>query len=357
MRHPSKWLVTCLATVITLSAFPGGHLLADEPDSKAVQSAIAAAKGALLNAQQADGSWSDKTSGTTYQIGSTSLTLLALMQSGMTRDDPEIERGVNWLRQQEPNQTKEISLMIQALVAAGDIRHDLPQVTRLAGQLEDWQVRDGPNAGSWTYSNRVRPVGLADRCNSYFAIVGLNDATNIGVPVSTATWRKARAHWLSMQNDDGSWWYKGAKQAAGGTGSMTSAGIAALIITHDRVQKAGDEANAGKQAEPDTVSIEQPLEDAFHWMGTHFAVNFNPGDGRWVLFYLDTLAQVGRLSGRKLLTGRDGAKHDWYDAGSTYLIQTQNQFTGTWKDFDARAGIGTSFALHFLSMDLKLPAK
>ena len=240
--------------------------------------------------------------------------------------------------------------MIQALVAAGDIRRDLPRVTTLASQLEETQLREGLNAGSWTYSRKVRPVGGADHANAYFAILGLRDADRIGVPVSVETWRRARTHWLASQNVDGSWSYKHGNDSKTGTGSMTSAGIEALMIAHERVGAAEAAFNDRKPKDGSAPSIDKPIEDGCRWLANHFSVEHNPGDGRWSLYYLDSLGRAGRITKRQVLVDSRGRKHDWYGQGSNYLIQVQGRFTGNWQDsINTDPIVGTSFALTFLS--------
>ena len=232
------WRSICLAGALAAAVHQNGDLRAGEPAAEALQSAVKSAKSALIKAQEADGSWRPRVGDDTYTIGTTSLALLALLNSEMNADDPAIQRSLTWLRQQDPILTKEIALMIQALAAAKAGDRDVPKVTALVRGLEETQVREGPNTGSWPYSKRVRPVGTADHCNCYFAIMGLYAAHEIGVSVDIETWRRARDHWLSSQNSDGSWAYKEGNHSADGTGSMTAAGVTALVVTQSMVQSA-----------------------------------------------------------------------------------------------------------------------
>ncbi|HEY2249893.1 MAG TPA: DUF4159 domain-containing protein, partial [Planctomycetaceae bacterium] len=79
----------------------------------------------------------------------------------------------------------------------------------------------------------------------------------------------------------------------------------------------------------------------------------NPGDGRWLLYYLYGLERAGRFSGRRFFVGRRGDKHDWYREGAEYLVATQNKFSGTWQQGNGdNAVVNTSFVLMFLSKGL-----
>jgi beta-lactamase regulating signal transducer with metallopeptidase domain len=327
---------------------PAGGLSA-----KQVIDAINKAKRALLSAQQPDGSWKTGGAYDQYPTGVSSLALLALLSSGMTAADPEIQRGLNWLRLQDPTMTYEISLMIQALAAARDGQRDVGKVASLVRDLEEMQKRQGPNTGSWSYSKQLRALGGADRSNGQFAVLGLREAQEMGVPVDLETWRRARDHWLSSQNGDGGWSYSGAGTPRGSTASMTAAGIATLVMTQvilraeEKVLNADGTPACGIDAPPDRA-----LENACQWLGNHFAVTHNSGDQRWLLYYLYGLERAGRLSGRRSFVNDRGQKHDWYREAADYLISSQNPTTGTWQEGNQDAIVGTSFVLMFLSKGL-----
>src|SRR5713226_9718224 len=119
MRRHILRLAVCLVCVGLLLVPRGAGLHADV-SAKQVLDSIDKAKRVLLKSQQPDGSWRLGGGGEQFAVGVTSLTLLALLNTGMTVSDPEIQRGLGWLRRQDPNMTYEISLMIQALAAAKD---------------------------------------------------------------------------------------------------------------------------------------------------------------------------------------------------------------------------------------------
>ena len=190
---------------------------------------------------------------------------------------------------------------------------------------------------------------LADHCNCYFAIMGLYAAHEIGVSVDIETWRRARDHWLSSQNSDGSWAYKEGNHSADGTGSMTAAGVTALVVTQSMVQSAEKDLKIdASRKNLDDQPIDKPVDDACRWLGNHFSVENNPRNGRWYLYYLHVLAEAGRFSQRQFLVDSRGQQHDWYGEAADYLVGKQNQFTGTWQD-DSSAVIGTSFVLRVLN--------
>jgi hypothetical protein len=353
MHRSVRRLILCLACAGTLLLPGRGALFAAELTARQVIDSIDKAKRALLKAQQPDGSW--KTGGTydQYPIGVSSLVLLALLNTGMTVSDPEIKRGLDWLRRQEPTMTYEISLMIQALAAAKDGQRDVGKVASLVRDLEETQIRQGPNAGSWSYSKNLRALGGGDRSNGQFAVLGLREAQEMGVPASLETWRRARNHWISSQNGDGGWAYSGLGNPHGSTASMTVAGIATLVITEAMLRAEEKEMNDdGTPVCCDDAKPDLALENAYKWLGKNFAVTHNSGDQRWLLYYLYGLERAGRFSGRRFFVNPLGQKHDWYREGADYLVSTQNPFTGTWQEGMQDSIVGTSFVLMFLSKGL-----
>jgi hypothetical protein len=210
--------------------------VADEPTLRELRETIAKGQQSLLAAQQPDGAW-DAEKGQ-WRVGISSLALLALLKSGAAPDSPEVKRGLDWLRTQQPQKTYENSLMIQALAAANEGNSD---VKKLAALLEEGQTQRGPSSGSWSYTNV--PDGGGDNSNAQFAILGLHEAGQMGVSIGNETLRKARAHWIDSQNADGSWGYISGGGGANGTGSMTVAGIASLHLLSALSRSAQPELN------------------------------------------------------------------------------------------------------------------
>lgn len=325
--------------------------------AKSVIDAIEKGKRVLIRSQRPDGSFPGAENNS-FPVGVTSLSLLALLNTGMTAADPEISRGLDWLRKQDPGMTYEVSLMIMALAAAKDgNRKDHVRILNLVKKLEDGQIRTGENAGSWSYgAGQGGGLNLGgDRSNGQYAVLALREAQEVGVPVSIETWRRARNHWKISQNADGSWGYTG-QAGGGGSGSMTVAGIATMVITEGMV-RAGE-----KETNPDGSPIccanrepDDAVEKGARWLGNHFAVGHNPGGNHWLLYYLYGLERAGRLSGRRFFTNAQGDKHDWYREGAEFLVKQQLALSGGWKGIGSMendAVVGTSFALLFLSKGL-----
>src|SRR5262245_45657790 len=102
-----RWLWAALAAVLGLAS--GARLPAAEITGRVALEAVDKAKHYLLKMQRSDGSWHLESGQDQFPIGVTSVSLLALLNTGMTAEDKEIQRGLHWLRRQTPNMTYEIS--------------------------------------------------------------------------------------------------------------------------------------------------------------------------------------------------------------------------------------------------------
>ena len=150
-RRPAIVLLCTLALLLPR----GRELAAADLSAKEVLDAIDKAKQTFLKAAaRPNGAWKAEGGYANYEVGVTSLALMALINTGMSVTDPEIQRGLNWLRTTKPpSGTYEISLMIQALAAARD------------GQGRDLGIVDHP---------RPRPRRHADSAGTQYGIVGIH---------------------------------------------------------------------------------------------------------------------------------------------------------------------------------------
>ncbi|MDP7276400.1 MAG: DUF4159 domain-containing protein [Planctomycetaceae bacterium] len=323
---------------------------AAELTAETVVRSIERARKFLGGVQQADGSWTSRTRASN-PVGTTSLALLALLNSGMTAEDEPVRKALNFLRQLDalPNETYEVSLMISALATAKDGRRDRGRIQTLADKLQKGQVAVGNGAGLWDYSVGNGPGNGGDRSNGQFAILGLRDAVHAGIAVDRRTWERTRRHWERFQNGDGGWSYTGGGGQLGSTGSMTVAGIATLQITSGMLRDSRDLNPDGTPNCCAPADEDGRLERALTWLGRRFAVGHNPGSQSWLLYYLYGMERAGRLSGRRFF-----GNHDWYREGALFLVNGQNQRNGSWRagGIENDPVIATSFALLFLSKGL-----
>jgi hypothetical protein len=180
-----------------------------------------------------------------------------------------------------------------------------------------------------------------DNSNSQYAILALFAASRANVQIPKSTWQDAEKWFESKQNGDGGWGYMnvdvpgvGIVTTDASSGSMTTAGLTALIVTKFYLGK-------DWKTEPSVVK-------GLEWLGKNFAINQNPGGPLlWHYYYLYGLERVGTVSGLAEFGG-----HRWYKEGAEYLIRLQ-EADGSWKSAASQQGLtdhvtDTCFAILFL---------
>ena len=180
------------------------HSRAEDLSAARVKVAIDLAKRFLEGSQRRDGAW-EWGAGEEHEVGLTSLALLSMMNAGELPNHGSVSRGLSYLRKidvsAQPKMNYDASLMLMALCAAKQ-PEDLPRITALAQRLENHQVDvktdRGKDYGGWGYTSRL--TGTADTSNSQYAILGLREAAEYGVPVSRDVWVRAKEYWLKQQN-------------------------------------------------------------------------------------------------------------------------------------------------------------
>ncbi|MEX2141817.1 MAG: DUF4159 domain-containing protein [Pirellulales bacterium] len=336
---------------------PGGN--GDEAAAKGVtaeqvRNAIEQGVNYLKGKQQPSGEWDDYGQ---RPGGVTCLCALALLNSGVPLEDRSIQRALKAIRDMQPDQTYVVALHTMVLCAAEPAK-DAQLIARNVRWLESHQIKDGSNKGAWTYAAPSSAAG--DNSNSQFALLALYEAERAGVQVDAATWRLALAYWESAQNNnDFSWAYeKRGTRFRGqlpGTGSMTCAGVASLIIASGRVGQSNAEVKGDEIECCGVQKSDERIDKALAWLGNTFTVHNNPstGDvgGGWIFYYLYGIERVGRLTGQRFVINRNGEPHDWYREGAAMFVNIQ-QPTGIWQGgniVESEELIGTSFALLFMS--------
>ncbi len=340
----NRRFVAALALGVLIGPF--GSILRAEITPQKVRESISRAVSFLKKQQKNDGSWMGRPG---QPGGVTALCTLALLEAGVKPSDPHIQQALRYLEKLKPERTYARALQTMVFCKAAPKQYML-RIKENVLWLESKQVSSGPNKGAWSYP--AARGASADNSNSQFALLGLYEAERAGAPVQPETWRRANNYWKNCQRADGSWGYfKGHY----GTGSMTCAGIASLIITSEKVRQSNAQANGDRitccgQGDADNKEIKAGMA----WLGNHFSVVRNPGERGWLLYYLYALERVGRLTSQRFFYNqRAGEKYDWYREGADYLVnQGQDALDGFFKGIDkieSDSLIATSFALLFLS--------
>lgn len=294
----------------------------------------------LRSTQLPDATWPNQPH---YDGGLTPLATLALLHAGVPLDDPCVARALEHLKTYVPRSTYTASLQTMAFCLA-DAAEYFPLVMRNAKWLEGRQWEKGQQIGMWATS----PHGSTDHTDNsmtHFAMLALYEAERAGYRVRPRAWELALDHWHITQNDDGSW---GWGPDYPGSGSMTCAGIAAILIATNCLDGA-DAAVQGDDVVGCGLQRDEPaLQRALEWLERGFSVTRNPGTEFWHSYYLYALERAGRMLGQRFI----GA-HDWYREGAGLLVATQ-EFSGAWPpDVEFQKvtdkNVATAFSLMFLA--------
>lgn len=344
-------ILICLTALLSVGRVQAQNAVDVDGARRAkVLDSIKKAQDFLLSQQSLSGSWPSAI-GSQYEIGVPALVTLSLLNSGLPPDHPKVAKALEFLRRkQDPTHTYEAAMLIMVLTAA-DSASDKGRIARLAAWLESAQIKAGDGAGAWGYGTEG---SWHDNSNTQFAILGLREASQAGIPVDRNVWRRTQEHFLKTQSGpvDGpagsGWGYQG---RGGSTGSMTVAGIASLTICASMLADDSQDTTPDGQitccGETDNEA-EKAIQAGVRWLTRNFQIRGNPGGGGWRLYYLYGLERAGRFTGRRFF-----ASHDWYREGVDELVDGQNPRSGSWtSESEQDPVIGTSLGLLFVSKGL-----
>jgi hypothetical protein len=337
------WLVGCVLSAVSFlqpAACCGQFLAPREISAADVEQSIERGIKYIKEQQQADGTWPDRPG---YAGGLTPLCTLALLNAGCDVEDDAVKRALTYLRGFRSNATYTTSLQTMVFCAARP-EADRLLIVRNVKWLEGRQIKKGASAGMWAFPAPSSPDHV-DNSMTHFAMLALYEAERVGVSASDQTWRLALDFWQRIQNPDGSWgWGPGYP----GSGSMTCAGIAAIIMATGHLN-GGDATIDGNQVKCcGQGQSSDHVVRALDWLERNFSVQRNPGVKFWLSYYLYSLERAGRLTARRFI-----GTHDWFREGAHMLVNRQ-RLNGAWpsdldNEYRGDPNVGSSFSLMFLA--------
>ena len=171
--------------------------------------------------------------------------------------------------------------------AAADPAKDEGRIRANVEWLEEAQIKPGDPQhwpGSWSYSG-LKQGRPGDNSNTQYALLGLDAASEIGIPVKQTVWELRRGYWERSQKRDGSWAYT--PDAKNPTASMTCAGVSSLIISGLSGFQGGELLQGESIQECGSGGPDRNLERGIDWLASHFRVDQNFGGGKqWQFYYL-----------------------------------------------------------------------
>ena len=296
----------------------------------------------LKQEQKADGSWEDVSA--QAKTGTTSLVTLALLTAGEKADSPSIRKALSHLRRFGPQDLRSTyAIALQTMVfAAAEPERDQLRIAANVSWLESAQIKPGQRGppGCWTYTEI--PQG-GDNSNTQYALLGLNAASEVGIPVKPEVWALARYYWEKAQRRDGGWGYHFGDPIS--TSSMTCAGVSSLVITGSKRFQGAEYLQGALIHNCGQGAARPNLQSAVDWLAGNFSVSQNfPMGPQWKHYYLYGLERAGRLAGIRFF-----GQHDWYRLGAEELVRIQDRLSGFWRGVTEQPVVATSFALLFLA--------
>lgn len=305
--------------------------------AEAVRQSVAQGVSFLKDRRIRDGSWKKYT-----QVGDvTALATLALINAGEDPASPLIQGSLDYIESQMDDAnltTYSAGLKIMVLAAAD------PEGKRYRRDVQrtvDWLVNEQLPSGGWSYG-LGGGGGRGDASNSQFAILGLHEASKMGIEIDQRIWEKAQEYWKACYVEGGGFGYKPNDGRA--YPAMTCAGISSWIIIEENLANFRALVKGDRAACCELQDRMGPVEKSIEKLGRAFGTRSNNGVQ---YYYLYALERAGRLSGQRFF-----GRHDWYRAGAKTIVSKQNKITGAWRGTalgEQVEVIATSMALLFLA--------
>lgn len=406
----------------------------DDPKlQKSIEDCIRRGVNWLKGRQLPSGAWTGLDQGTPYgggsgktyeyQIEITGLTLLALLKCDVSPKELCIVKGFEWLRkqsQQLPSYGPAICLMALEAKYLGkeavSKKNSKPRAGKklktftpdpedslFAGKLVNTLLGAQHASGGWRYGPKSpndgeggKP-GVADVSATQYALLGLQSALRLGIPVRQEAFTKAANFLFSQQEADGPTVIRITQRPkhadAGGpkdaedagdygkdkvrgfcymkndaeapkrqaSGGMTCAGIVGLMVCRNALI---DDASVKKDEKAKRLAqLEQGIYDGLAWLDAHWSTESNPGTGAGGMgrggtgggsfehgYYLYALERVGIMADLREI----GPGHDWFLQGAklwTSRMTKEEPDKGFWAISGCRAPANvqdTPYGLLFL---------
>lgn len=341
-------LVTLLALTCILPAHVQEPRPPEEPLAEKVKIAIERGVEFLRGQEEGRGDLEKNAASRLVTGGWTALAALALLNSGVSPDDPLLQRLLKYLRTVEPNQTYVVGLQTMVFALAGQ-GEDKERIQRNVDWLISARILSNKDLLGWNYGR----AGVPDNSNTQYALLGLHEGFLAGAEVKPEIWESILKFYqdtMQIKKDargaiaSGSWGYR--RSADPTTFTMTTAGVCGLLIAQQDLKASRMKDPPDCDTHCGKVEDDEHLRAALDWLAARMPRNADDvSDMRHLYYALYGIERAGRLSGQRFI-----GEVDWYRVGCEYLVRVQRP-DGSWVGGEEAAApiLGTSFALLFLS--------
>ena len=272
------------------------------------------------------------------QTQETALALQALFATGHTPSDPAIQKGLEFLLDQDWNEfaVYQHAVIVPVLVATQNPKYReraqfaVNQLIKKQLPVPGSEFADERDNGGWGYGYS------ADGAHMNMVIYALYAAKQWDLDIPQDTWVRAEKWIRRNQTETGGWLYnlvdEGSPWAIGVYGSMTATGLWALRAC--------------------SVPAEDlQIQKGIAWVKKHWTLTRNPGSNSWLYYYLLSLQRFCDIPP----TLDTLAGYNWYDEISQMMV-AQQEPDGRWRGSESDF-LATCFAVMSLSHALIGPTE
>jgi hypothetical protein len=349
-----KWLLP--AALLALLAFISPAHAAPPPDDEQVavakvNKAIDAGVQYLRLSRKPNDQWESFLLNLAIEMrgGITALATLAMLNSGVRGDDPDVVSALNFLRGIEQKRTYAVALITMAFAEARNPK-DLPVIQSNVNWLLKTALREKGGITGWGYP--ISSLDRPDASNTQYALLALYAGKQAGAKIGDDEWKQLRQLYLDTvmkePGDTAAWSY--VEQGKRASFTMTVAGVSGLVISRMALGSDSQQFDpaTGVAAKCGFYPENEAIRMGMNWIGQNFAFE-EARESKSTFYNVYGIERVGRLSGQRFI-----GRFDWYREGCDFLTGLQDN-TGAWATKkpgfgeDANKVISTAFALLFLS--------
>lgn len=363
----------------------------------------------LLSSQRRNGSFCKKYK-EQYPMGKTAICVYALLSAGQKPDSKEIQKAFQYLSELPMQTTYGVSLLLLAIdallkqsvmkegrlpkkwrtEAAKKFKESPQRLRNLAESAAKWLIEAQIQNGLWSYSKAPHRLSGGDMSNTQFALLALDAALRLKIPVPKEVFEKSLRWLLRNQQIDGKRLgkpfyvpaaelslrkiktYDSKKQRSRKTVvkamlirgfsykegpfppypylTMTAAGLAGLVICKKALEQTNSYSRYRKKCNA-------AIRDAAAYIAEFFSINrgrhprrrirpLHGGNGWGDYYHLYSIERAGVMA-----MVENFGEHNWYREGAEAILRAQMK-NGSWES----SPVDTAFALLFLAKAVVPPA-